>query len=103
MPMEMTRIILLSALFLLAFMLWNSWEKDYEKKPAYVTAEKKGVAFQPAPSIATTTAQSTAVTSAVTTGTTTIPAGRLVTVRTDVLEVSIDTLGGNIIQTKLLQ
>lgn len=98
--MELTRVLLLSVLFLLGFMLWNAWQNDYPNKPVPVQPKQTTVQFQPV-SVLKTTTQPTAIPAI---AAKTLQQGqRLIKVHTDVLDVTIDTLGGNIVQTKLLQ
>lgn len=98
--MELTRVVLLSALFLIIFMLWQAWQNDYDKVKVTTPQAAAQQAFQPA---TTSTVSTTSVaTQQPMTKTAAVPE-QIVTVSTDVLNVSIDTLGGNIIQTYLLK
>jgi len=98
--MELARVFLLSALFLIGFMLWNAWENEHTSKIA-----PDMVSSQPADSTSVNALPDATVSAphALTPATvTTTPAHRLISVRTDVLDVAIDTLGGNIVQANLL-
>jgi YidC/Oxa1 family membrane protein insertase len=97
--MELARIFLLGALFLIAFMLWNAWQNEYPDTQAIKIAtptEQRKVATElkklPRVPVSTNKQQATK------TG-----EQRFIHVKTDVLDVLIDTFGGNIVQTKLLQ
>lgn len=110
--MELPRLILLSALFLTAFMLWNAWQNDYGSKapvsPAAISA--------PASSVPTIVQTQTAATAAPIAPAAVPPAGttvgaatvtpasntHIIHVQTDVLSVDIDTQGGNVVQANLL-
>lgn len=99
--MELARVILLGALFLLGFMLWTAWENDYSTKsaPSVIKPVESG-AFQPTPSSAVVAPQAI---NPAEKKIQTSEGNRFVTVNTDVLQVTIDTLGGNIIAAKLLK
>lgn len=100
--MELTRAFLLGALFLVAFMLWNAWENEHpgvSSKPS-TTATQQQAASVPPQGVA---AASPAVTATTHKTVINAPTQRLVTVKTDVLNITIDTLGGNIVKANLLQ
>ena len=96
--MELARVFLLGALFLIAFMLWNAWQNEYPHNSQEIGSvnfikkqlvNNKGIRLAP---------QELSV----------IPARdvqkqRFIHVKTDVLDVWIDTLGGNIVKASLLQ
>src|SRR5579862_8795209 len=97
--MELARIFLLGALFLIAFMLWNAWQNEYPNSQAIKIAtptEQRQVAkeLKKLPRIPGSANKQQAT-----------KAGeqRFIHVKTDVLDVLIDTFGGNIVQAKLLQ
>jgi YidC/Oxa1 family membrane protein insertase len=97
--MELARVFLLGALFLIAFMLWNAWQNEYPSNSQEIGStnflKKQGVNNKeiklPTPLIETN-----------------IPIKntqrqRFIHVKTDVLDVWIDSLGGNIVKANLLQ
>ena len=93
--MNQTRTFLTFALFAVAFLLWQAWEKDYGPQPAPSPAAATPAANGNAvpgtmPNIANTGAENTAATA------------QLVTVTTDVLRLTIDTRGGSIVRSELL-
>lgn len=98
--MELTRVFLLSALFLVAFLLWQAWQNDYPA-PANLITKQPSVASQAIPLANSTSSQSVVTPTKDVASTTT--KGQLVQIKTDVLAVIIDTLGGNIIKADLLQ
>lgn len=95
--MELVRAFLIGAVCLLGFMLWQAWENDYPPTPTVTTTVAKLASTTAAgiPPISTE-AQTASV------PVTTSAHGQLVQVHTDVLDVAIDTVGGNIVQAKLL-
>jgi YidC/Oxa1 family membrane protein insertase len=96
--MELSRIFLASALFLVAFMLWKAWENDY---PPPIIAQKTVVATSLPPQAPINITQPVATPTAPISAKT--PAHRLISVKTDVLNVTIDTQGGNIVRADLLK
>lgn len=107
--MELARVFLLSALFLVGLMIWNAWENENANKvitPVVGTTISQPVQGQVP---VTTTATSpvpvaTPIPAAVVknTATTVSAATNLIHVQTDVLDLDIDPVGGNIVQTRLL-
>ncbi len=102
--MEITRVLLLCVLFLFGFMIWNAWENDYPSTPAPVVTQPQQAngQFQPVSVVKPTGPTSTATIPHVA-AKTLEQNQRLVRVHTDVLDIAIDTLGGNIVRTKLLK
>jgi len=92
--MEITRVFLFGALFLIGFMLWTSWENDYAVKTPTPIKTAANVPFQPGPVLLSGN-QQPAVPA-------TKPTQNLVKVHTDVLDITIDTLGGNVVAANLL-
>lgn len=99
--MELARVFLLSALFLIGFMLWNAWENEHVSKSIPTTVASL-------PTSGTDSSSTSASASAIPahalapTVVSTTPAHRLINIRTDVLAIAIDTQGGNIVQANLL-
>lgn len=101
--MELTRVFLLSALCFVAVMLWNAWENEHPKTTAItqqmtnpISVGKKQTAAIPP------TGVQQLVIAQQPTKTVNSASQKLVTVHTDVLELVIDTVGGNIVKAKLL-
>ncbi|OGT56158.1 MAG: membrane protein insertase YidC [Gammaproteobacteria bacterium RIFCSPHIGHO2_12_FULL_42_10] len=93
------RLALYAAAFLLAFLLFQLWEKERAITPPLIENTAQIAAtpteFTPvvkSPALVENQAALTAPTKN----------GQLITVHTNVLEVKIDTLGGNIVESKLL-
>jgi len=92
--MELARVFLLGALFLIAFMLWNAWQNEYPntqalKTPTPVVEKQVAAAMRKLPDAQIDEGQKS-------------QGQRFVHVKTDVLDVLIDTQGGNIVQANLL-
>ncbi|MGC1548340.1 MAG: membrane protein insertase YidC [Rhodanobacter sp.] len=97
--MNQTRTFLLFALMAVAYLLWTAWEKDYGPQP-------------PAAPVATTTSVDGSVPGAM--GTTPAAAidnaqaggqaatAQLITISSDVLRLTVDTRGGSVVRSELL-
>lgn len=112
--MDQKRLILYFALAFVVFSLWTNWLKDYPTTPVTtptttapaststtsipVTTSTNGTAGAPA---ATTSVPSAPAQTQPTSSILPVSAERLVEVNTDVLNVKIDTLGGNIVYVSL--
>ncbi|ALT00151.1 membrane protein insertase YidC [Lacimicrobium alkaliphilum] len=98
--MESQRSFLLIGLALVSFLLWQQWQLDYAPQPV----EPAGQGTQQSPS-STGSAQSADVPSADPSGPSpqTTAKGQLVSVKTDTLDIRIDTRGGDVISAKLPQ
>src|ERR1700678_4249590 len=93
--MNQLRPMLVIALFFVAYLLWQAWDQDYAPHPvstptATAVSSDNGNAPGATPTIANTGAE----------GATT--AAQLITVTTDVLRLTIDTRGGSIVRSELL-
>lgn len=101
------RVILYIALGMVLFGLWSAWQKDYAPAAntpnSVIQSSSTNSQIAPTASSASNIVSSSADLSANIPADTKIPAARLIQVKTDVLEVAIDTLGGNIVQAKLLK
>jgi YidC/Oxa1 family membrane protein insertase len=101
--LDYIRIALYALFILIGFLLFQAWDKDHPK-PVFVTTSTQAPQtghYIPAANAQIATPTTAAVTAQVPTVAT--PArGNIVKVTTDVLEVSIDTHGGDIIEAKLL-
>ncbi len=97
--MELARVFLLGALFLIAFMLWNAWQNEYPPNSQDIGS---------ANSIKKQLVNNKKIKLATQAETAVVPARnaqrqRFIHVKTDVLDIWIDTLGGNIVKASLLQ
>ena len=113
MAVEQIRMILIIALALVSFLLWDAWQRDYGPRPDAPSgtdtassdetrpgSDQAGDAVPRLPQ--SVRESSTAAPSSRETAPETTDAGRTITVRTDVLDVEIDTLGGTISRVELL-
>ncbi len=103
--MDVQRIILIGALCLISYLLVLQWNQDYGQPPAAQEATTSVSAYDSQPvSSELPKAEETAQTGDVPgTLTQATAQAKLVTVKTDVLDVIIDTKGGDIIQAALPQ
>lgn len=106
--LDYLRIALYATLAALGFFLFQAWEKEHPKfEPTTITQAETPQAGRILPEMST--AQSSAPTTAVASQSVTAPAvppsvtGDIIKVTTDVMEVSIDTHGGDIVQVNLLK
>lgn len=99
--MEFRKIILYIALTAVVFALWEAWQKDYPPTTAVMTAEQTSPGSANVPPISVQ--GSTIMTPPSTPGIQATPQNprQIVPVRTDVLQVGIDTRGGNVVQLAL--
>ncbi len=105
MNIEKLRIVLIAAILAVGLLIWDQWLMDYPAAttPAatqpIATANNFSAALPPSTTVTTVTS----TTAATPTTTTAVPitSTKLVQVHTDVLNVTIDTLGGNIVNVSL--
>ncbi len=106
--MDVKRVFLYTLFFFVAISLWGAWQQEHKPLiPSEITAPVQTVpadGFVPSMQNQTqSTAPASSATSTQQTNTYQAPTGdRLVHVKTDVLEVQIDTQGGNLISANLL-
>lgn len=98
--MEIQRSFLLGGILITAFLLWNAWQTDYPK--VQTLASVNGTVEQPlnlghddVPNPVTAEIPTTTVASA------SAVSANLINVKTDVLDILIDTQGGNFVSAKL--
>jgi YidC/Oxa1 family membrane protein insertase len=105
--MDNLRPMLYVSLFFVLFLIWQAWQQDHRPKPQPQVAEQstQSQAQQDIPSAPTTAASagSTANAAAAAPSESAKPAaaGQIVRVKTDVLELNIDTRGAGIMQAQL--
>ncbi|EAR62567.1 membrane protein insertase YidC [Neptuniibacter caesariensis] len=102
--MDVQRIILIGALCLISYMLVLQWNQDYGQQPEAQQATTSVSAYDTQP-VATDLpkAEDTAQTGDVPGTAEQAQQAQLITVKTDVLDIIIDTKGGDIIQAALPQ
>ncbi|MGD9152686.1 MAG: membrane protein insertase YidC [Gammaproteobacteria bacterium] len=104
--MNYIRYFLYGALLVAALLLWNAWQQEHQ---TVVTKSTTPAVQQPqqipaAPTQQTQQTQQMRIPAQVASKKTpTINKSRIINVKTDVLDVDIDTLGGNIIKASLLK
>lgn len=101
--LDYIRITLYTLLVLIGFILYQAWQKEHPKPeniaPQTITSQSgRFVPTEVNAAVATTSPATVAPVANSPTPT----KGKLVTVTTDLLEVTLDTLGGDVVQTKLL-
>ncbi len=117
--MDNVRLILILALAFVLMLLWQAWEKDYGHRPLATQAPSQSATDVAGPLEAPAAPPSAAAAAATpdtgvptvvasgapaapaTTTTAAQPSGKLVRVRTDALDVEIDTRGGTISSARL--
>lgn len=93
--MDFRRLLLYIALVFVVFTLWTNWQKDKNASTPISTQPANTTTNTPSFTTSSTTATAQSAQQ------TPMPADRIVTVKTNVLDVKIDTLGGNIIEVDL--
>ena len=95
--MNQTRTFLIFALLAVAFLLWQAWEQDYGPHPtaAPTTTSSSTTQGNATPGPAAPAINSAGAENAAT-------SAQLLTVTTDVLRLTIDTRGGSIVRSELL-
>src|SRR5690348_4336051 len=105
--MDNRRLILFAALAFVGFLLYQAWLQDYGPKEAPAAAEQGAPAAvsaaTPPAAPGSPAAAAPAVQPAAVPATATLPKGREIHVRTDVLDLVIDTAGGDIRRAELLK
>ena len=107
--MDNIRLFLIMALAYTGFLLWQAWQEDYgPATPAQAVQQTAGggeSADQSVPQVPDVAGIDSATprTSEMKAADTAAEAGRIITVTTDTLKVSIDTRGGTIVETLLMK
>ena len=103
--MDNIRFILIVAFAMLVFMVWQAWQIDYGPKPevAAVTNPAAAITKEDLPSAEGSSAQTETVQqSTAEAPVAVVPSSNIVTVKTDVLALEIDTQGGTVRNLDLL-
>lgn len=109
---DMRRMILLGLLFLVSMMLWNAWTAEHESK--ILPPSQQAASTSSAPSSAILSTSPTTTSPITTPSTTTAPTPissvtpanitqRYVNIKTEVMDATIDRVGGNLVGVKLLK
>ncbi len=102
--MELARVFLLGALFLIAFMLWNAWQNEFPSNSQEIgsaNSVRKGQPVNEELKLAISPLANTENSTALSIKNS--QQSHFIHVKTDVLDVLIDTLGGDIVKANLLQ
>ncbi|MAS81379.1 MAG: membrane protein insertase YidC [Legionellales bacterium] len=108
--METTRFILLVALGLVLTMIYQSWHQDYNDLPTQSEINKQelvlesteGISVGDLPTVSTSASKSTNQTLSVDRKSQRLQSGEVIHVKTDLLDLEINTLGGTIQHLELL-
>ena len=111
MPIEQLRSMLLIGLMMVGFLLWQAWQEDYTPAPSSVSTVSTTIP-DPSKADVPSTPQATASGSTRSTDIPLLPgqavtakvsseAGEVVRVKTDLLDVVIDTIGGTLREVRL--
>lgn len=103
--MDSQRPFLYLTLIFLGFLLWTSWQQDHAPKPLPAPSTQSSTASSSVPTQTTTAASAQtvpAVPNADGSTSTTLGAGQIVRIKTDVLDLQISTKGGDIVAADLL-
>jgi len=101
--MDPKRILLYLLLGIVSLALWDAWQKEHVNVAPQQIAQQQTTNSQDQVSQIPTTKVAESATTNIPEVKTEIPSSRLIHVVTDVLDVSIDTEGGNIVKANLLQ
>ena len=100
--MESQRSFLLIGLAMVGFLLWQQWQVDYGPKPVQPIESQQSGVSQNAPGnnddvpVINSSGQNISTTQDA-------PSGKVITVTTDTLKLSIDTKGGDVISANLVK
>lgn len=98
--MDNIRFILVMALLMISYMLWESWQIDYGPKPQAIVSDKPLVAGG---EVASATAAANTATGESQAASKAEPSQKIIKVKTDVFSLEIDTEGGTLRNLDLLQ
>ena len=101
--MDNIRLVLVLAMLMVSYMLWEAWQIDYGPKPQAFISDKPVVAGGNSPKGGSEQSPPTAESTGGSVSSITAPTDKIITVRTDVIAVEIDTTGGTLRNLDLLQ
>ena len=99
--MDNIRFVLVMALLMISYMLWESWQIDYGPKPQAIVSDKPIVADGGQSVAASGSVEANATVAQ--TADVAAPARKIITIRTDVFALEIDLEGGTLRNLDLLQ
>lgn len=97
--MDNIRFLLVMAMLMISYMLWESWQIDYGPKPQVIISDKPSVTGGDSPVSAAGLAQETKAVAAAVAQVN----NKIITIKTDVFALEIDTQGGSLRNLDLLQ
>lgn len=100
--MDNIRFVLVMAMLMISYMLWESWQIDYGPKPQAIASDKPFVAADGSNTTPAQTTETGQQANAIEAAAQAIT-NKVVTVKTDVLALEIDTEGGTLRNLDLLQ
>jgi YidC/Oxa1 family membrane protein insertase len=95
--MDYKKVFLYIATGMVAMSLWQQWHVDYPAATASTPAASTSTQAQTAPGVTSTTATAVGANLPVA-----VPSERIIHIKTEVLDLSVDRLGGSIVSAKLL-
>ena len=101
--MDNIRLVLVLAMMMIGYMLWEAWQIDYGPKPQAFISDKPVVAGSDSPKGSIGQVQSSAESAGGSVSSISAPTDKIITVKTDVIAVEIDTNGGTLRNLDLLQ
>lgn len=101
--LDYIRLALYATLFIILFFLFQEWGKEHSKKTPTLTTNQ--TSYIPEIAADTKSASQSTITETLAQGTTSSSSSNvnLIHIKTDVLDITIDPIGGNIIESKLLK
>lgn len=100
--MDSQRPFLYLTLIFLGFLLWTSWQQDHAPKPLPAPTAQSSTESSSVPTQTTTAAGVQAVPVVPSASGTTLGAGQVIRIKSDVLDLQISTKGGDIVAADLL-
>jgi YidC/Oxa1 family membrane protein insertase len=101
--MDNIRFVLVMALLMISYMLWESWQIDYGPKPQAIISDKPFVADGSGSQVATLSPNASKPGEATQSALSPVKSSSIITVKTDVMALEIDTEGGTLRNLDLLQ
>lgn len=99
--MDNIRFVLVMAMLMISYMLWESWQIDYGPKPQAIISDKPVIAGDATPATAGQAAE--AGQNAANPAVVQAPADKVIKVKTDVFALEIDIQGGTLRNLDLLK
>lgn len=102
--MDNIRFVLVMAMLMISYMLWESWQIDYGPKPKAIISDTPTISGTTPEAVSAQTGAAQAATSESQSAINTSAAQeKIITVKTDVIRLEIDTVGGTLRNLDLVQ